>query len=801
MLIKDIKNITVVLCLSVLTACSSPEEEAMDSQARGIELYKQGEYAKAELELKSAIQNDPTAADAYYYLALLNEKSGKYKSMKDNLIEAIKLNAENIDAKLRLGKVSLLNNEVEEALAQVKEILEQDAENLDAQTLHASVLARQQKFLEAMPILDAVLEQDPNHTDALSLKALLLMEDQNFDEALSVIKPAIESDSTNLSLRLLKIKIDSKNKDIDAIITDYQELIKIFPDKDELKYALAKIYTAAKKNQEAEQILTDLVDSNPNEIKQKLVLLGFIYQTDRNRTDEVLLGFIDNSKSNPNHLLELAKWTYMINRVDAAKQQLRAISQNQKFKPEIRTEADLLLANIDFELKDYAASAENVQKILEINPNHIGAKILKAKMLVQEGQLEPATALLNTVLWDMPNSDEAIVLIGNIYLQQGELDKAQKNFKEALDINPANLQALFPVVDKAVKENHLGYATELLGKALARRPNQVSVMNKLVQLKMVEKDWAGAEKIISAMEAQPKVSFMGKFLRGKLYQEQGACDKAIPLFKETLARYPAQADTLAEMARCHEILNQRPKMLSYLNESIKDNPDNISAIVLKSKLLTLERQSDAAVALLKKTKEEKPNAVSVYSELARVHLLKNQVNEALKIYREGLEKNPSNLELSMLLASAYIDQKEYDEAVSIYERLLEQNPQLDIARNNLASILLDHFGKPEDIEKAVEIVERFKYSDQPYFLDTYAWAEFKAGRLNQALSVLQKVIVAAPDTPVFRYHLAKVYHAQGNKTAAMSELRQVLELAKSGQFDQIDAAKNLMQQLSGNTKI
>ncbi|WP_144053579.1 tetratricopeptide repeat protein [Methylotuvimicrobium buryatense] len=528
--------------------------------------------------------------------------------------------------------------------------------------------------------------------------------------------------------------------------------------------------------------------------------MGFIYQTDRNRTDEVLQGFIKKSQETPKHLLELAKWTLMVNNVSAAKQQLKEIADNKNFKPDVRTEADLLLANIYFEQGDYKATSEAVQAILNKNPNQIGAKILKAKVLIQDGQFEEASALLNTVLWDMPNSDEAIVLMGNIFLQQGELDKAQKNFKEALDINPANLQALFPVVDKAVKENHLDYAAQLLTKALARMPNQVSVLNKLVQIKMVQRDWETAEELISAMESQPKSIFLAKFLRGKLYQEQGDCSKAIPLFKETLSRYPAQADSLTEMARCHEMLKQRPKMLTYLNDLIKDSPANISAIVLKSKLLTLDRKFDDAVTLLTKAIDDYPNSVSLYSELARAYSQKNQIKDALRIYQLGLERNPESLELSMLLAATYVDQKKYDEAVAIYYQVIEKSPKLDIARNNLAAILLDHYGQPDDIEKAVQIVQRFKYSDQPYFIDTYAWAEFKAGRLNQALSILQKVIVAAPDVPVFRYHLASVYHALGNKSAALSELRQVMELAKSNQFDQLDDAKKLMRQLSGKSE-
>ena len=53
-----------------------------------------------------------------------------------------------------------------------------------------------------------------------------------------------------------------------------------------------------------------------------------------------------------------------------------------------------------------------------------------------------------------------------------------------------------------------------------------------------------------------------------------------------------------------------------------------------------------------------------------------------------------------------------------------------------------------------------------------------------------------PNTPVFRYHLAHVYQALGNRSGAISELRASLDLAKNKDFDQIDSANALLKVLS-----
>ncbi|MDZ4128386.1 MAG: hypothetical protein U1E02_30065, partial [Hydrogenophaga sp.] len=123
MLKKNAINVLFLTSIMSLFACSTPEEEAKDRQTKGIQLFDKGDYDKAELELKSAIQQDKEGADSYYYLALLNEKRRNFKAMKENLIQAIKLNPQNVEAKIKLGKVHLLFDESAETMKIVDEIL------------------------------------------------------------------------------------------------------------------------------------------------------------------------------------------------------------------------------------------------------------------------------------------------------------------------------------------------------------------------------------------------------------------------------------------------------------------------------------------------------------------------------------------------------------------------------------------------------------------------------------------------------------------------------------------------------
>ncbi|MFK5951109.1 MAG: tetratricopeptide repeat protein, partial [Methylococcales bacterium] len=199
--------IIIALCLNIL-ACE--ERKKGQYLEHGIALFDQGKYKESELEIKSAIQEDPSLAEPYYYLALLDEKGKKYKAMKANLLEAVKLNPEKNKVKLKLSKVLLLFNDLDGATKQIEEILAKDPEQLEAQAVKASILMRQQKNDEALVIIDNILKKDSEHIDALSLKVVMLIKKKSFDQALALLTPALLKDSENISLHLLKIQIDSQ---------------------------------------------------------------------------------------------------------------------------------------------------------------------------------------------------------------------------------------------------------------------------------------------------------------------------------------------------------------------------------------------------------------------------------------------------------------------------------------------------------------------------------------------------------------------------------------------------------------
>ena len=791
-----LKWVVVLLAMELgLFGCQSSEEKSAERLKQGIELFKQGDYNKAQLELRSAIQANASVADAYYYMALVNEKDRQYKSMKENLAQAVMLEPANIPARLKLGSVLLIFNEMDNALSQALEVLKLSGDNLEALSLKAAVLIKQKKTTEALAIIDSVLQKNPQYSTASALKIMLLMEKNALDQAGTLLDSAIAMDANNLELQVLKIQLDAKREDIPAMIKDYERLIELQPENNDIKITLAKIYVLAKQNNDADALLSKLASTHPDDITLKLAYLDFLNAIDKQKATQQLQTYAAASKDKPESVIVFSQWLAATQQMSAAQSLLEKTLQATS-APEIAEKFKLSLAELKFSSKEYDNALQMLDALLIDNSTNQPAKILKAKILVAKKDYDGASELFNKVLWESPELDSVVVMLGQIELLKHDADKADKKFRDALEINPANMDALQPVIKRALEKANNTYADDLLTKAQQFKPDNIALSEQLVRVKLLEKDWLGAKGIIDVLEKNPNAQAAVFFLRAKLAQEQGQYAQAMGGYKKLLADVPTYSDALYSLTQCYEKMQQRSDMIAYLNAFISKNPSVIQAYIIKSQLDFLNKNDADAVSTLKQALTIDKQNVTVYAALAELYLHKNDYKNALSYYQQGLDVLPENDALMFGLAQAYEQAKDFNTAALQYEAALTKNPNLDVAANNLAVLLIEHFEDEVHIARAKVLADRFKNSEQAYFLDTYGWVEVNSGDINKAISILEKVNVMAAEVPVFKYHLGVAYHKQGNNAGAAAQLQEALSLGqKSEQFAESKQAQQLLEKL------
>lgn len=784
----------------LLSACNSPEESAQDHLQKGKELFEKGEYDKAILELKTSSQDNDKRGETYYYMALLDEKNSNFKSMRQNLLRTIELDPGLMDARLKLGKVQLLFGELEKALEQADAVLTAKPENIEAQLLKASVYVRQTKKDEADQIIDAVLKNNPDNIDALSLKAAQYFERNEIDQALSTVNAALGKDNKNVPLRLFKIKINAKRNNIDAVIEDYKELVKLYPDAENFKLSLASLYSMTDKLQPAEDLLREMVNKIHDKVEPKIVLLEFLNAKAKDRVVGEYKQFLEQNKQQPNPLLELSKWMLGAGYAEEAEKGLQQVVELEKDSA-LGLTAKTILAEIALNRKQYDVVESALADILKANSDFIDANLLKARLLLTQNKVDEAIELLNKTLWTKADSDNAYMLLGQAYAAKKDRKQADKNFKQALEINPANLAALMPVYGSYLQANQKETARQYLEKALRAKPNQVLLLTNKAELDIQEKKWDDAQETVQRIALFSKNKAVPLYLQANILQGKGRYAEAIDLYQKLLTEFPDHLNSMVNLARSFEALKSRDKAIAYLETHHGKHPDNLTTIGVLGDLYVANKDFAKAKQLLTDQLKQMPNSAPLYLALAKVEaMLSKSADGAKAIYLKGLEKIPDDPQLSIALASLYEQTGDRNNAKIVYERLLKKQPDNGLAINNLAALLVD-FGSEEDVKKGLALAEKFKDAENPYVQDTYAWALVKTGQIKEGLKLLEALIVKEPKLPELRYHLGVAHFNSGNKATAIAELKQAIALSEKQQrnFSGKDEAKNLLQQIEHPT--
>jgi tetratricopeptide (TPR) repeat protein len=766
------KGSLVVIGILLLIGCGNSGENADDYLQRAKKLFEKGEYEKARLELKNSKQMDDNQAETYYYLALLDEKNKNFKSLKENLSKVVELDPHFLDARLKLGKVLILFGEPENALAQAEAVLTIASENQDALVIKASSLMKLNKKQEALTIVDRVLERNDKNIDAISLKASYYLDNGELVKALSSINKALEIDESNIALHSLKIKIHIKAQDVKSIIEEYKELINLFPKSLEFKIKLASIYSLEGKLNEAEELLYKTEAENPDKLGPKIVLLNFLKAKNNSKVITQYEQFLDRYKDQPRVLLNLTRWMIEAKYLDEAINGLNRVVELEE-ETDIALDAKNQLAEIAIEKSDYDKAEEIINEILTINPNFVVANFTKARLLMLEKHHDEAISLLNSVVWNKPNS-MGYALLGDAFLAKKDKNEAMKNFNKALELYPANLKALVPIFNTYVDAKQLNYAQKLIDKALEYKPTDLFLLIKQAEVSIQNSNWNTAEAAVQKIAVFNKelaIFFQANIHQGKLEYAQ-----AIELYKEFLQYYPDHFKALVNLTESYKAMNENSEAISYLTQLLESNRLNNNAALVLNDLYITDKELEKARQLMVRQIAASPKNSDLYAGLAKVYLAQNNKDDAFATYKKGLEKYPFNINLSMLLAAQYEESGAPKEAMAIYEKLVEKHPDLEVAGNNLAFLYIDDNG--EYLKKGLQLAEKNKSSDNPYFQDTYAWGLIRSGKFGEGQKILESIIIKEPDVTDFRYHLGVAYYKSENYAAAIGELKQALQLAE-----------------------
>lgn len=442
----------------------------------------------------------------------------------------------------------------------------------------------------------------------------------------------------------------------------------------------------------------------------------------------------------------------------------------QPSSPVVKYEiASILAAN-----EDYNGSLSLIREAVAANPDNIWYKILLANILQKKSMIEEACQVYADIISKYPDKEEFYLIEANLFASVEKWQKAievydryeaQNGITEPVSIEKIKLYTKLDDVKKA--------SNELL-KLIRKYPEKNEYLSLLAELYFnYNQDKKGLQILDRLLKADPNNGFVHFYL-ADYYRDKKKGEEADKHIKSALL-----SDGIDNGYKIQYILklilNSDTTLISdnqlniYMDLLMEKYSDDLGVRALHSDFLKKDRKFEEARNELEYILSRDQGNYLIWEELL---LLCNEMGDTTCMYHQSLEAIKYFPEQPLPYALAAISRminKEYSEALPFLEKGLQLTDDKIALKVQLYSYLADCYYSLDSVEKAftmfdqvlkinpddIIVLNNYAYylslrnerldlaekmsskavsmeSDNPTYLDTYAWVLFKRGNYSQA---------------------------------------------------------------------
>ncbi len=788
------KHGLIFILAAALMACSSAEDRKAAYLEKAADMHAQGNYEKARLELKNALQIDPKDAEAWYLMGEMEEKLQNWRAAAGNYQRVLEMDAAHSGAKLKLGRLYLVGGVEERAEPLLEDVLKTEPDNVDALVLRGGLAARRGDLEGASRDARLALEKAPGHIDATILNASLAIRGGNAEAAIGLLTKAAERNPEHTGLRAVLAEVYSQQGRIDEGAAQLKEIIALEPRIVSHRMRLAQYYSAKQRLDEAEQVLREGLRQQADSKELKLALVNFLgSQRKPEQAVEALQQFIKETPEEYELRFRLAEIHRALGQGDEARGIYEAIIAAAGDKPD-GLKARTQLARQWIEQGQAERGAVLLAEVLKENPSDNDALFLRAGQALTQGDAAAAIADLRAVLRDQPASVPVLQTLARAHLFKGEADLALEAMQKAVEAAPHDAATRVALAGLLAEQGKKAQAREHLELVLKADPKSMAALETLFKLHAAEQDYVKAAQLAQRIQAlQPG---RGEYYAGLVLQAQNKPEEAIARFEAALKAVPGAVEPLAALIKIRLAKNQAALAEQRLRQELARDDDNVVAHNLLGEVLLLQKKTAAAIVSLREAERLNPRLATPYRNLAAAHLVQGEAQEAMAILRKGIAATGHDPGLVFALASYEENQGRADQAIVLYEKALDTRPGEAMFVNNLAMLLANYRKDKADLNRAMELSERLKGHANPAYLDTLGWVYYRRGDVEAAVPVLESAAREAPDSPLLSYHLGMAYYQKGDHQAARRHLEKAV--TDKANYHGIDEAKTTLAKLAAS---
>jgi tetratricopeptide (TPR) repeat protein len=376
------------------------------------------------------------------------------------------------------------------------------------------------------------------------------------------------------------------------------------------------------------------------------------------------------------------------------------------------------IGSLQIQAERFDAAIRSLEKGQAVDPTDTRGLLALAQAYEGAGRQKDAAAAYDRIIEREPGNLEARFDRARLLQKQGDLDGSLAGYRALIDLTLGR-----------------GAVTEREAAVLTLTYSQIG----LIELGARHFDGA-AEAFVKALDASSDPGPELFFLLGRANLDGGRPEEAQKVVLEAARRFPSDLDLRVLQGEVLIVRGDFPKAREFYQALLKDQKDSPEAYARVSEALVRQKRFD----------------------------------EAERILRDGIRLHPSDDTLLFTRGAAMERMGRFGEAERSLARAIHLNPKNAMALNYLGYMLADRGVRLQD---SITYVQRALAldPDNPAYLDSLGWAQFKLRQYAAAEKNLRAAAHADQFDPTIRDHLGDLLQATGRVSEAVKEWQGALD--------------------------
>jgi tetratricopeptide (TPR) repeat protein len=485
---------------------------------------------------------------------------------------------------------------------------------------------------------------------------------------------------------------------------------------------------------------------------------------------------------------------------------LEALIANGEGAPE----AYLNLAAIRLRAQDTAKGTDLLRRGIEQHPDHIRLRAALVSVHVDQGELDPAIALVHEIIqrapdqpahrfqlaqlnWQAdrheevaalfaemrrsaPENDNNRIRMAQFYADRGMADQAEAILTAGIAERPdsARLHMALSRLHFANRKIDAALAAARQCLTLSRDPADPDVLearNLLARIHLSVGDLAQAAMEADAVIVASPKNLDAQLTRGQVFLRQGDGLNAIAALRTVVAEKPENTAGHLHLAQAHLVNKENHLAQDTLAAAVRANPEDVALRHALARLFVLNQNMAGAERELRLIVAQKPGDMRVRADLGDFLLSADRADEAMAVYKEIIADAPQVPAGYLKLAQTHGRRQEWPAAVAILEeghRMLPQSPHL------LTALVQAYMAAGQSDAALDRVKGRLAQAPTAFEYNLLGEIELTRKAFGPAEQAFAKAVAAAPEWPQASNNLARAYLAQGKQQEAMVNLRQAI---------------------------